>query len=169
MSKTVSVSRLLPAFIALLIVVGNVAMALPIWGFDYYVLGLPHRTTSEVISNLFVLAVGFYPLISGYDGRYGYGYGALVLFALVYVAIRGFLFTWGWFAGIDLQRESTASIYEHPFVRMGTYAVLISYFLWVLKQLSVNGREAAIVWTSAAISSGAACVLIWQLIERGSF
>lgn len=78
--------RFLPAVVASILIIGNLAPSLPVWGFDYHVLNLPYGSDWEWLSNLAILTIGVFPLFGARKGWHHFVYLILALLALAVLA-----------------------------------------------------------------------------------
>lgn len=144
----------MPSLAAGIIVVGNIFPGLSIWGFDYHVLHLPYGSTLQLWSNLIVIALAIFPLVSTKEGWHHYAYIVLAIFALALLSRN---LSFNIYALLFLEsegvREETGSIFFARASQRITYTILIVYLLWSLSLASVVRREIGLIFIALAMSA----------------
>lgn len=146
--------KFVPLLAAGIIVVGNIFSSLSIWGFDYHVLHLPYRSTLQLWSNLIVIALAIFPLVSTKEGWHHYAYIVLAIFALALLSRNlSFNIYVLLFLGSEGVRDETGSIFFARTSQRITYTILIVYLLWSLSLASVVRREIGLIFIALAMSA----------------
>lgn len=146
--------KFVPLMAAGIIVFGNIFSSLSIWGFDYHVLHLPYGSTLQLWSNLIVIALAIFPLVSSKEGWYHYAYIVLAIFALALLSRNlSFNIYVLLFLGSEGVRDETGSIFFSRTSQRITYTILIVYLLWSLSLASVVRREIGLIFIALAMSA----------------
>ena len=144
----------MPLMAAGIIVVGNIFSSFSIWGFDYHVLHLPYGSTLQLWSNLIVIALAIFPLVSSKEGWHHYAYIVLAIFALALLSRNlSFNIYVLLFLGSEGVRDETGSIFFTRTSQRITYTILIVYLLWSLSLASVVRREIGLIFIALAMSA----------------
>lgn len=150
-------NKFISAFIALILVVGNIFLVSPIWGFNYFVLNLPFGLVSEWYSNGIILLIGSFPLLSA-RYRYRTGYIPILICVISILVFKLFLLATALFVtGYESIEETTGSIFQHSFPRAVIIIGLIVYLVWtqlltLLKKSTVLAVMFSICATAAIAS-----------------
>ena len=146
--------KFVPPLAAGIIVAGNIFSNLSIWGFDYHVLHLPYGSTLQLWSNLIVIALAIFPLVSTKEGWHHYAYIVLAIFALALLSRNlSFNIYALLFLGSEGVRDETGSIFFARTSQRITYTILIVYLLWSLSLASVVRREIGLIFIALAMSA----------------
>ena len=159
--------KFVPLLAAGIIVVGNIFPSLSIWGFDYHVLHLPYGSTHQLWSNLIVIALAIFPLVSTKEGWHHYAYIVLAIFALALLSRNlSFNIYALLFLGPEGVREETGSIFFARTSQRITCTILIVYLLWSLSLASVVRREIGLIFIALAMSAVASSNYMVDIAKR---
>jgi hypothetical protein len=158
--------RFAPITVAVIIVIGNFTPSLPIWGFDYHILNLPYRSNLGLLSNLIILAIGIFPLISFKKGWHHHLYIILAIFALAVLSTKFSFSVYAMFLETVDLREQTKSIFFPLMSQRIIYVALIINLLWSLSLASVSRRELGLIFIVLVMSSIVSGKYVFDLVDR---
>lgn len=128
----------IPFGIALLLVVGNFFPNLPIWGFDFHILGLPFHGDGELLANVVTLIISLFPVVKQKKGIHHIGYLILVVSVLAFLAFRFYGEIAAWASGAEALRPKTGGVFQLLEVKVLTYLLLIAYLASSLRFVTIK-------------------------------
>jgi len=153
MARSLRWLRFTPILLASVIVYGDLSGSFPFGGFNYYVLHLPYTPALYHLSDLLIIAIATFPLISSRKGWHYYIYIILAIFALAVLSKTLSFRIAALFWEPEGLREQSESIFFSRTVELITSGVLSIYLLWSLTFASVSYREIGLISVALAMSA----------------